>query len=174
MLEQDNRVVAYARSLTKAEKHYSVIQKECLVIAFGTKQFRHYLLDGHSSCKLIMLLYNGCQNKMEGMLYRWALALQEYNFVIEYNPGSQNANADALSRLCCCISKDESCSLTSYKVSHCLSRDSLYHAQRNDTLISQLCKRMSHSESPHNATSSVVHRYVQLWPTVDNCRWCSL
>ena len=40
----------------------------------------------------------------------------------------------------------------------------MYHAQRNDTLISQLCKRMSHSESPHNATSSVVQRYVQLWP----------
>ena len=39
--------------------------------------------------------------QMEGMLYCWALALQEYNFVIEHNPGSQNANADALSRLCC-------------------------------------------------------------------------
>ena len=34
--------------------------------------------------------------KMEGMLYHWALVLQEYNFEIEYNPGSQNANADAL------------------------------------------------------------------------------
>ena len=49
------------------------------------------------------------------------------------------------------------------RVSHCLSRDSLYQAQRNDPIISQLCKRMSHSEPPPNATSSVVQRYVQLW-----------
>ena len=40
----------------------------------------------------------------------------------------------------------------------------MYQAQRNNPLISQLCKRMSNSQPPHNATSSVVQRYVQLWP----------
>ena len=40
----------------------------------------------------------------------------------------------------------------------------MYQAQRNNLLISQLCKRMSNSQPPHNATSSVVQRYVQLWP----------
>ena len=40
----------------------------------------------------------------------------------------------------------------------------MYQAQRNDPLISQLCKRISHSEPPHNATSSVVQEYDQLWP----------
>ena len=45
VLEQDNRMLAYAsRSSTKVENYYSVIQKECLAIVFGTKQFRHYLL----------------------------------------------------------------------------------------------------------------------------------
>ena len=34
--------------------------------------------------------------KMEGMLCRWALALQEYDFIIKYSRGS--LNADALSR----------------------------------------------------------------------------
>ena len=36
--------------------------------------------------------------KMEGMLCRWALSMQEYTFTIQYRSGSQNANANALSR----------------------------------------------------------------------------
>ena len=35
---------------------------------------------------------------MKGMLSRWALAMQEYNYSIRYRKGVQNANADALSR----------------------------------------------------------------------------
>ena len=34
---------------------------------------------------------------MEGMLCRWALALQEFHFTISYTPGAQNVSADALS-----------------------------------------------------------------------------
>jgi len=45
ILEQNGHVIAYAsRSLTASERNYSVIQRECLAIVFGLKQFRHYLL----------------------------------------------------------------------------------------------------------------------------------
>ena len=35
---------------------------------------------------------------MEGLLCRWALNMQEYTVTIHYRSGSQNGNADALSR----------------------------------------------------------------------------
>ena len=62
VLEQGRHVVAYAsRTLSPAEKNYSVIQRECLAIIFGLKQFRHYLL----GCKFSLLTdhapYSGSQ-----------------------------------------------------------------------------------------------------------------
>ena len=45
VLEQDGHVVAYeSRSLTHAERQYSVIERECLAVLYAVKQFRHYLL----------------------------------------------------------------------------------------------------------------------------------
>ena len=35
---------------------------------------------------------------MEDLLSLWALAIQEYDFVIQYRKGTFNGNADALSR----------------------------------------------------------------------------
>ena len=84
VLEQDGHVIAYAsRSLTASERQYSVIQRECLAVVFALKQFRHYLLGRHF--QLITdhapLQWLSAQ-KMEGMLSRWALAMQEFDFQI--------------------------------------------------------------------------------------------
>ena len=98
-VEQDGHVIVYAsRSLTALEQQYSVIQRECLAVVYALKQFRHYLLGRH-----FQLLTDHaplqwlCAQKMEGMLCRWALAMQEYDFHIVYRKGSLSANADALS-----------------------------------------------------------------------------
>ena len=102
VLEQDGHVVAYAsRVLTQAERTYSVIQHECLVVVYGTKQFCHYLdlrsplHCTHRSCSIAMAV----SSEMEGLLARWALAIQEYDFTISYRKGCQNNNADALSQM---------------------------------------------------------------------------
>ena len=66
-----------------------MIQCECLAIAFALKQFRHYLLG--RPLKLYTdhapLQWLSAQ-KMEGMLCRCSLAIQEYDFTIVYRKGS--------------------------------------------------------------------------------------
>uniref|UniRef100_A0A5S6R425 RNA-directed DNA polymerase n=1 Tax=Trichuris muris TaxID=70415 RepID=A0A5S6R425_TRIMR len=101
VLEQDGHVISHAsRLLRKSEKHYSTIEKECLALMFAVKQFRHYLLAKHFTvwtdhCPLQWL----SGQKMEGRLARWAIALQEFDFTINYKRGLNNGNADALSRV---------------------------------------------------------------------------
>ena len=100
VLEQDGHVVAYiSRALSKAEQQYSVIRKECLDAVYAMKQLRHYLLG--RPFKLVTdhkpLQWRSAQ-KMEGLLCRWALRMQEFEFTVEYCCGDQNVNADFLSR----------------------------------------------------------------------------
>ncbi|KAL5474399.1 hypothetical protein EMCRGX_G026341 [Ephydatia muelleri] len=100
VLEQDGQVIAYAsRTLSMSEVNYSVIQRERLALVWGTKQFRHYLLGrpfqlwtDHEPLKWL------AGQKMEGILCRWAIALQEYTYTLVYRKGTLNGNADALSR----------------------------------------------------------------------------
>ena len=86
VLEQDGHAVAYAsRALTQAERNYSVIQCKCLAVVYETKQLHHYLL-GRPFTVLTdhaPLQWLSAQ-KIGGLLARWALAIQEYDFTISY------------------------------------------------------------------------------------------
>lgn len=164
VLEQDGHVIAYAsRSLNTAEQHYSVIQKECLAIVFALKQFRHYLLG--RPFKLVTdhapLQWLSAQ-KMEGMLCRWALAMQEYSFCIEYRRGSLNSNADALSRRVPHTAVSAATQIQSKN-----TKDELRQAQQNDTIVRKLAEALKH---PNRCPSGKIwkspplSRYRQLWP----------
>jgi hypothetical protein len=95
-------VVAYAsRSLTPAEKNYSVTEQECLAVVWVIRHFQHYLglhpfevITDHSALKWLKTA------KMpDGRRACWIMELQRYDFSIKYRSGKQNANADALSRI---------------------------------------------------------------------------
>ena len=159
VLEKNSHVIAYAsRALTKSEKQYSVIQRECLALVYALKQFRHYLLG--RSFTLVTdhapLQWLSAQ-KMEGLLCRWSLALQEYDFQIKYCKGIQNGNADALSRCMETLSVVPSAPtviLPNYSVTQ------MKLAQEEDRIIKQL--QIALDKSPERPSSLEVQRYM-IW-----------
>ena len=161
VLEQDGHPIAYAsRSLSSSECNYSVIQRECLAIVFALKQFRHYLLGrpfqlytDHAPLQWLSA------QKMEGMLARWSLAIQEYDFKIVYRKGSSNTNADALSRI-----PKEMCVITT-QLPH-YSPMALRVSQSNDNTLSVVLQARSNSEDIPQAkrwNKAPLYRYKQLW-----------
>ena len=98
----NEHVVAYAsRTLNDREKHYSAMEKEALAVVFATQNFRVYLLG--KPFKLItdnraLTWLHSLEPK--GRIARWIMDLQEFSFTVQHRAGKDNANADALSRLC--------------------------------------------------------------------------
>ena len=164
VLEQGGHLIAYAsHSLTKAEKQYSVIQKECLATIYGMKQFQHYLLGWFFT---LMTDHKPLQwlsaQKMEGLLCCWALVMQEYDFIIVYHEGSQNANADALSY--CSMVSSPCCGLTMALPD--ASNEELRIAQCQDPLIKELYNSLHYNHTPSlpGRNHPALRRYKQIWP----------
>ena len=92
------------------------------------KQFWHYLL-GHPF-KLVTdhapLQWLSAQ-KMEGLLCRWSLAMQEYDFTTAYQKGSLNTVADSLSR---CMPAEALSAATQLHIDH--EKEDIHNAQRSD------------------------------------------
>ena len=93
-------VAFLSKKLLPAETRYPTHEQELLAIIIALKEWRHYLYgrkfvvhtDHHS------LIYFMKQQNMSNRQARWSEFLQDYDFTIEYKPGSTNVVADALSR----------------------------------------------------------------------------
>ncbi|XP_063954090.1 uncharacterized protein K02A2.6-like [Lytechinus pictus] len=107
MEDGSERPIGYtSRSLNSAERNYSQLDKEGLAIVFGVKKFHTYLYGRRfkiiTDHKPLLGLFGN--NKaiplmVSPRVIRWSLILAAYEYEIVYKPGSENANADALSRL---------------------------------------------------------------------------
>ncbi|XP_043266601.1 uncharacterized protein K02A2.6-like [Venturia canescens] len=101
------RPIAFAsRSLSKAERNYSQLDKEALSLIFGVKKFHQFIYGraftletDHKPLVYIFGSKRGLPQMSANRVQRWAVFLSAYEFEIKYIKGIDNAKADSLSRL---------------------------------------------------------------------------
>ncbi|XP_050665158.1 uncharacterized protein LOC126965563 [Leptidea sinapis] len=101
-IEGKEHPIAYmSRSLSGAEKNYSITERETLAVIVALEQWRCYIENGktftvytdHSALKWFLNL-----NNPTGRLARWGVRLSSFNFVVKHRRGVDNIIPDALSR----------------------------------------------------------------------------
>ena len=100
----DRPIYFASRSLAKAEKSYSQLDKEALAIIFAVKKFHDFLrcFTIHSDHRPLQHIFGQAQpvpTLTSARLQRWALMLGTYTYRITYRPGREILHADGLSRL---------------------------------------------------------------------------
>ena len=106
-ITHEERPSAYAsRTLTKAEKNYSQIDKEALAIVWAVKKFYNYicgrhftLVTDHQPLKYIFSPSTCILATSAARQQRYAAFLSGFNYTIECKSSKENANADTFSRL---------------------------------------------------------------------------
>ena len=99
--------VAYAsRSSSPAERRYSQLDKEVLVIVFSVGKFHRYIFGRkfllYSDHKPLIHIFRESKSvpvMVSARLHRWALTLSSYTYSIKHKSGKSQGNVDALSRL---------------------------------------------------------------------------
>ena len=107
MPDGSEKPIGYAsRTLNKAERNYSQLEKEGLSCVFGVKHFYSYLF-GHSfelitdHKPLLGLLgeNKSMSPQASARIRRWALYFSLFEYTLHFKRTSAHSNADALSRL---------------------------------------------------------------------------
>ena len=97
----DHPVAYFSRKLLPREQKYATVEKECLAIKLGIEKFSVYLMGREFTIQTdhrALQWLSKCQN-LNSRLTRWSIALQSYKFKVLHRRGTENANADALSRI---------------------------------------------------------------------------
>ncbi len=96
------RPVAFAsRSLSGAEKNYTVTEQECLAVVWAMRQFRHWF-DGvhvqvftdHAALKYLLTTSHPESHRLQ----RWVAFLSEFSITVQHRPGRLMTVPDTLSR----------------------------------------------------------------------------
>ena len=107
MPDKSDRPIMYAsRSLNKAERNYSQLEREALSIVYGVKYFHKYIAGREFTIvtdhKPLLGLFNPnkqISHTSSMRIQKWCFMLGGYNYNIIHKSGKENLIADALSRL---------------------------------------------------------------------------
>lgn len=115
--EVERPTLFISKTLNATQCKWSTPEKEAYAIYYGLTHAEHLLRD------VFFILQTDHRNltfiNMEGSpkIRRWKLAIQEYNFAIEYLPGERNVVADNFSRLCDIDNPDETlCTISGLRI----------------------------------------------------------
>jgi hypothetical protein len=94
-------VAFYSRKLTNAEINYQVYDKELLAIITAFEQWKLYLVGAQHRVQVQTdhknLLYFTTTRTLNRRQARWSIFLVDFDFEIQYQPGTRQGKADALS-----------------------------------------------------------------------------
>jgi hypothetical protein len=90
-----------SRNISTAKRNYTTTEREGLAMVYALHKFRHYLLGGHfkmfTNHSALKYLVN--MPMLGGIICRWILLFQEYDFEIVVKTGRMNKGPDHLSML---------------------------------------------------------------------------
>ncbi|GFS62763.1 retrovirus-related Pol polyprotein from transposon opus [Trichonephila clavipes] len=149
VLNQEQRPVVFAsRTLSAAERNYTVTERECLAVVWALNKFRTYL--GSLPIKVITdhaaLTHLTTGKNLSNRMIRWALKLAEFNIEWEHRPGTQNTIADVLSRnqIESIIGEKVNCAIIRDLVLS--SRDQLIEEQKTDPELGHIYRYLENPE----------------------------
>ncbi|XP_065224383.1 uncharacterized protein K02A2.6-like [Planococcus citri] len=161
----DERPIAYAsRSLTKAEKNYSQLDREALAVYWGAKKFFYYIygrpftfIVDNKPIHHILNPDKELPSFTASRVIRYAVFLSQFNYKIEHRPASQHSNADYLSRFPLPIENtnvvDECYFIQSSKIDQVTSSSPITHSQLKEETLkdSSLSKLLKELQSGTNS-----------------------
>ena len=107
MSDGSEKPVAFAsRTLNRAERNYSQIDKEALALVWGIRKFNHYLygrrfmlVSDHQPLTAIFHPEKGIPAMTAARMQLYALQLAAHDYEINYRTSAKHGNADGLSRV---------------------------------------------------------------------------
>ena len=104
VLIQDEKPVYYAsRTLSKAEKNYQNLERECMAAVWGMEKFHYFLYGRHfvlqTDQKPLVSIFKKHMTDVTPRMQRLCIRTWNYDFTPEYLKGKDNVISDALSRV---------------------------------------------------------------------------